>query len=128
VTLCIAFAAGADILIAIFLTYLLVRKRSTTAFAKTASLLQRLTVFAVNTGIWTATFALLSLVLLQVYPTNLLYVVFGIPAASIYCNTFLANLNARSYIRGEALPHDDDVDLFASSASPLSDTIKTDRR
>ena len=28
---------------------------------------------------------------------------FGIPLGSIYCNTLLANLNARSYIRGDAV-------------------------
>ncbi|KAF8131445.1 hypothetical protein EV363DRAFT_1165406, partial [Boletus edulis] len=30
----------------------------------------------------------------------LLYLVFAIPLASLYCNMFLANLNARMYIRG----------------------------
>ena len=55
---------------------------------------------------------------------------FGIPTASIYCNTLLANLNARSYIRGEALPHNVDVDLFAntSSSTRLSESVGMDGR
>ena len=35
--------------------------------ASTAHILQRLTVFAVNTGTWTATFALLTVIFVRVY-------------------------------------------------------------
>ncbi|KAH0836835.1 hypothetical protein J3R83DRAFT_8619 [Lanmaoa asiatica] len=90
------------VMIAMALTFLLVRQRATTGFANTGHILQRLAVFAVNTGIWTALFALLTLILLYVSPSNLLYALFGIPICPIYCNTLLANLNAREYIRGEA--------------------------
>jgi len=40
---------------------------------------------------------------MRAFPSNLLNVVFGIPLNSLYCNTVLANLNARAYIRGEAV-------------------------
>jgi len=53
-------SAAIDVLIAIALTFLLLRRRSTTGFASTAHILQRLTMFAVNTGLWTALFAVLS--------------------------------------------------------------------
>jgi len=120
-------AAGADILIAVFLTFLLVRKRTTTRFSGTAHVLQRLTVFAVNTGIWTATFALLSVILMDLYPSQIFYAIFGFPLCSVYCNTLLANLNARTYIRGETTTHHTDVELFTISTSRASDTTKVDK-
>ena len=45
------------------------------------------------------------------------YTVFGFPLCSVYCNTLLANLNARTYIRGETTTHHTDVDLFTTSTS-----------
>ena len=42
--------------------------------------------------------------------------VFAIPLSSLYCNTLLANLNARAYIRGEVV------------VSPVSDDTKADQQ
>ena len=47
---------------------------------------------------------------LQVYPSTLLNVLFAFPLCSVYCNTLLANLNARGYIRGEMTIHNLNVD------------------
>ncbi|KAG6381783.1 hypothetical protein JVT61DRAFT_389 [Boletus reticuloceps] len=77
-----------------------------------AHILQRLIVFTINTGIWTACFALLSVILLRIYPRNLRYAMFAIPLCSIYCNTVLANLNVRVYCRDKMMGHS--VDLQAS--------------
>ncbi|KAI9574189.1 hypothetical protein HD554DRAFT_5838 [Boletus coccyginus] len=98
----LALAAAVDVLIAIALTFLLLRQQAANGFASTAHILQRLVMFAVNTGIWTATFAVLALILLRALPSTLLTMVFAVPLSSLYCNTLLANLNARAYIRGEA--------------------------
>ncbi|KAF8141405.1 hypothetical protein EV363DRAFT_1578669 [Boletus edulis] len=103
----LSVAAATDVLIAAFLTVLLVRKRSTPVLSGMGHILHRLTVFAVNTGIWSATFAVLTLVLLCLYPHNSIYTVFGVPLCSIYCNTVLANLNARTYILGDMTTHVD---------------------
>ncbi|KAN0088217.1 hypothetical protein V8E55_005274 [Tylopilus felleus] len=123
-TLCFSIAAGIDVLIAMFMTFLLIRKRSATRFAGTAHILQRLTVFSVNTGTWTATFALLSVIFLHVFPSSLIYGVFAIPVCPIYCNTLLANLNARAYLRGEETAHDADMDLFSGSGLRVVNTSK----
>lgn len=48
---------------------------------------------------------------------GLIYAVFVIPICSVYCNTLLANLNARAYIRGEETVHDVDVDFKSFSSS-----------
>ncbi|KAF8448817.1 hypothetical protein L210DRAFT_2628303 [Boletus edulis BED1] len=125
----LATAAALDVSIAVFLTYLLLRKQSVTGYASTIQVLHRLTVFAVNAGTWTATFALLSVILLHIYPSNMLYVVFVFPICSIYCNTLLANLNGRMYIRGEATTHNVDLDLFNfNSAMPMSANTNGDNR
>jgi hypothetical protein len=117
----LSVAAGADVLIAVFLTLLLTRKRIATGYTSTAHILQRLMVFVVNAGIWTATFAILSLVLLHLYPTNLLYSVFAFPLCSVYCNTLLANLNARSYIRGDPVVDNIGAELAMGSPGASSD-------
>ncbi|KAG6380572.1 hypothetical protein JVT61DRAFT_4935 [Boletus reticuloceps] len=104
---------------------------------------------AVNTGIWTATFVILTLIFvrvvhrwrlisisssltqvpqMRVFPSTVLYVLFGIPLDSLYCNMLLANLNARAYIRGGGMmPVSDDTKakkqnrvIFISHTSSLS--------
>lgn len=115
--------------------------------ASTAHILQRLIVFAVNTGTWTATFALLTIILvralrddrirlqpfliqtqqLHIFPSNLIYTVFGVPLCTVYCNTVLANLNARAYVRGET-SHVIGTDLSTSSSSGVSDNTGTDNQ
>ncbi|KAH0828789.1 hypothetical protein J3R83DRAFT_3233 [Lanmaoa asiatica] len=126
----LSVAAAVDVLIAISLTFLLVSKWTTTGFTSTAHHLQRLAVFSVNTGIWTATFALLTVILMQLFPSNLLYAVFGIPLCSVYCNTLLANLNVREYVRSGVTVRNVGVDLFTSSSSrpEVSDDIKTEKQ
>jgi len=111
----------------------------------TAHILQRLTVFVVNAGIWTATFAILSLLFVSrsacqylllnltrtrkvhLYPSNLLNTVFTFSLCPVYCNTLLANLNARAYIRGEAMAYNADMDLFASTTSQAFDSTGDDK-
>ncbi|KAI9454598.1 hypothetical protein HD554DRAFT_372794 [Boletus coccyginus] len=61
----LSVAVTVDVLIAVVLMFLLVRKRAETGFSSTAHVLQRLTVFVVNAGIWTATFAILSLLFVR---------------------------------------------------------------
>ncbi|KAN0073573.1 hypothetical protein V8E55_012243 [Tylopilus felleus] len=101
----LAVGGMVDALIAIFMTILLLRQRTATEFVGTLHILQWLTIFAVNTGLWTAMFTVLSAVLMHVFSTSALYMVFSIPLSSLYCNAFLANLNVRSYVRGEGTTH-----------------------
>ncbi|KAF8448818.1 hypothetical protein L210DRAFT_3523213 [Boletus edulis BED1] len=108
----LSVAAVVDVLTAIFMTFLLLRKRSTAGYSSVTHILQRLIVFTINTGIWTAGFALLSVILLLIYPRDLRYAMFAIPLCSVYCNTLLANLNVRVYCRGKMMEHS--VDLQAS--------------
>lgn len=121
----LTLAAIVDVLIAISMTYLLFKRRAVAGFESSAHILQRLTVFAVNTGIWTASFAVLSAILLRALPsTNGLYLVFSVPLPAIYCNTLLANLNARTYIRGGTTSHE----LVVMSGGGMSGGTRTDTR
>ncbi|KAF8555072.1 hypothetical protein OG21DRAFT_1603108 [Imleria badia] len=126
-TSCLAITVAVDVLIAITMTFLLFRHRNATGFASTEHILQRLTVFAVNTGIWTATVAALSLILMRVFPTSLLYMVFCNPLGSVYCNALLANLNARTYIRGGKATHNAGADM-AMMSLPVSDVTKAEKQ
>ncbi|KAF9230599.1 hypothetical protein BU15DRAFT_69060 [Melanogaster broomeanus] len=93
-------AAAVDIVIAIAMCTLLAMGR--TGFSeKTDQMLLRLIVISLNTGLWTAILALLSIILLVSLPsTETLYTGFYYPICSLYCNTLLANLNIRPYLRG----------------------------
>ncbi|KAN0088218.1 hypothetical protein V8E55_005275 [Tylopilus felleus] len=124
-TLSFSVAAAVDILIAIFMTFLLLRQRTVIGFANTVQLLQRLTVLAVNTGIWTATFALLSIILLHLFPSNMIYAVFSFPICSVYCNTLLANLNGRAYLRGEETVQ---MDMFKTSSLRVPNSTSNDQQ
>ncbi|KAI9568509.1 hypothetical protein HD554DRAFT_2098636 [Boletus coccyginus] len=123
----LSVGAAVDVLIAVVFTLLLLRKGIATEFSSTAHILRRLILFVVNAGIWTATFALLCLIFLHLYRSASLYVVFGYPLCSVYCNTLLANLNARAYIRGETTTLNTDADLFTSSTQRVPDSNRDDK-
>ncbi|KAF9238079.1 hypothetical protein BU15DRAFT_62726 [Melanogaster broomeanus] len=93
-------AAAVDIVIAIAMCTLLAMGR--TGFSeKTDRMLLRLIVISLNTGLWTAILALLSMILLMSLPsTEMLYTGVNYPLCSLYCNTLLANLNIRPYLQG----------------------------
>ncbi|KAI9060945.1 hypothetical protein FKP32DRAFT_1730168 [Trametes sanguinea] len=67
----------------------------------TDRLIYRLTAFAINTGVWTALCALFTIITLAAYPNIQIYVSLNLVICPLYCNTLLANLNARGYIRGD---------------------------
>ncbi|KIJ64820.1 hypothetical protein HYDPIDRAFT_28180 [Hydnomerulius pinastri MD-312] len=94
-------AAAVDIVIAIAMCTLLAMGR--TGFnKKTDRMLLRLMIISLNSGLWTAVLALLSTVLLVALPsTEIVYAGVYYPLCTLYCNTLLANLNVRSYLRGD---------------------------
>ncbi|KAF9238062.1 hypothetical protein BU15DRAFT_75458 [Melanogaster broomeanus] len=88
-------AMAVDITITIALCTLLAMGR--TGFHEgTDRMLLRLIFISVNTGLSSALFAFLSVILLVVYPTDLIFTALYYPLCTVYCNTLLASLNARS--------------------------------
>lgn len=57
----------------------------------------------------------------------MIYAVPATPLCAAYCNTVLANLNARVYIAREEAPQTVDMDLFPNSSVPVSDNTRTDQ-
>jgi hypothetical protein len=91
----LAVMAFVDIAIAFFLAkYLRILHRQAMTFALSETI-QRLIIFSILSGIWTALFALLDMITYLGFPNAAVYVLFDLPLCSLYCNTLLASLNSR---------------------------------
>ncbi|PAV15923.1 hypothetical protein PNOK_0878100 [Pyrrhoderma noxium] len=85
--------AVTDILITATLIALLHRSR--TGFRRSDNMINRLILFTVNTGALTSILAIIIVIMIQLYPTTLIYVAFYCCISRFYTNTLLATLNAR---------------------------------
>ncbi|KAH7921096.1 hypothetical protein BV22DRAFT_753441 [Leucogyrophana mollusca] len=93
----LATALGVDIIISASLTYLLIKERSLGKVESYEKIMQRLVLFSINSGAWTAIFSVLAI--FARFSQDEIYVVFDFPLCPLYCNALLANLNVRSYVR-----------------------------
>ncbi|KAJ4480144.1 hypothetical protein J3R30DRAFT_2583565 [Lentinula aciculospora] len=92
-----ALAAVSDVIIAGILTFLL--QKSKTGFQRSDTMLNKLTVFAVNTGALTSFCAVASLISILAAPNTFIYILFFFCMGRLYTNSLLATLNARKKIR-----------------------------
>ncbi|KAG9224285.1 hypothetical protein CCMSSC00406_0004784 [Pleurotus cornucopiae] len=97
-----ALGAAGDVVIAFALCVLLHRSR--TGFQRSDSMINKLIIFAVNTGVLTSLCAIASLIsasprLIAVAPDTFLYIAFFFCLGRLYSNSLLATLNARKMIR-----------------------------
>ncbi|KAJ7780331.1 hypothetical protein DFH07DRAFT_470123 [Mycena maculata] len=95
-----ALAAAGDLFIAATLCGLLIRSR--TGFHRSDTMIKKLIIFAVNTGVITTACAIASLVSIVVAGNTFIYILFFFCMGRLYCNSLLATLNARKFIRGAA--------------------------
>ncbi|KAI0676815.1 hypothetical protein C8Q78DRAFT_1073593 [Trametes maxima] len=102
------FAAAGDVVIATILCTILHFSR--TGFSKSNTLINRLMVFAVNTGLLTSVCACLSLITILSLPDTFIYITFFFLVGRLYCNSLMATLNARKSLR-EASGNDVSVSL-----------------
>ncbi|TBU28080.1 hypothetical protein BD309DRAFT_872291 [Dichomitus squalens] len=93
--------AFVDIAIVAMMIYSLLRE-GYPRFQSSRRMIFRLIVLTINTGLWTAVFAIIDLGLIVPYPNQLYYCAVDFPLTSLYLNSLLANLNARDYIRSAA--------------------------
>ncbi|KIK53254.1 hypothetical protein GYMLUDRAFT_49421 [Collybiopsis luxurians FD-317 M1] len=84
-----------DLVIAGLMWYFLSQAMRDTRFSRTHSLLRRLAILSINTGLWTAIFALLTLILSVALPVTDWYSVSAWPLTALYVNSCLMNLNSR---------------------------------
>jgi hypothetical protein len=89
----------ADIFIASALCFFLRRFR--TGHKRADSLVNTLTVYAVNTGAFTAAISLLTLIFYNWHPRNFEFMAFYFILSKLYAISFLCTLNTRKIIRGK---------------------------
>ncbi|KAF5346449.1 hypothetical protein D9756_010069 [Leucocoprinus leucothites] len=91
-----ALSTTIDVLIAGSLVYLLHSAR--TGFKRSDTMINKLIVFVVNTGVLTTLCAIAALICLVASPRTLIYASFYFCIGRFYVNSFLATLNARTSI------------------------------
>jgi len=71
-----------------------------TGYSKDDSLVNSLTLYAVNTGVLTSAVSLATLILYDIMPQNFIFMGFYFVLSKLYANSFLATLNTRRVLRG----------------------------
>ncbi|KAG1813405.1 hypothetical protein EV424DRAFT_1416876 [Suillus variegatus] len=95
-----AVAAAGDILIAVLLCTFL--QRSRTGFRRSETMIKKLMLFTINTGLLTSVCAMMSFISIVVWPDTYIYIAFYFCVGRLYCNSLLATLNARKGIRRDS--------------------------
>lgn len=95
-----AVAAAGDILITIFLCISL--QQSRTGLHQSDTLINKLMLFSINTGLLTSICAVMSLISILVWPDTYVYIAFYFCLGRLYCNSLLATLNVRKGIRRDS--------------------------
>jgi len=113
-----ALSTTVDVIIASSLCLLLNRAR--TGFKKSDTIINRLIIFVVNTGVLTTCCAISSLISLVVSPKSLIYASFYFCIGRFYTNSFLATLNARQSLKGNV--DDTSYMMMSVPGNPLSPT------
>ncbi|EJC98995.1 uncharacterized protein FOMMEDRAFT_23354 [Fomitiporia mediterranea MF3/22] len=90
--------AASDVAITASLIWLL--QRSRTGFKRSDSIINRLIMFSLNTGLLTGLDAIMSLITNTVFPTTFIYICFYVNVSRLYCNSLLATLNSRRGLNG----------------------------
>ncbi|KAJ3928235.1 MAG: hypothetical protein NXY57DRAFT_1041793 [Lentinula lateritia] len=86
-----------DLLIASILTYLL--QRCKTGFKRTNTMINKLIILAINTGVITSLCAISSLISFLAAPNTFIYISFFFSMGRLYTNSLLTSLNCRQRIR-----------------------------
>ncbi|KAF8211493.1 hypothetical protein K438DRAFT_1958595 [Mycena galopus ATCC 62051] len=116
--------AAADFVIALILVFYL--RRSRTGFKKSDTMISKLIMFSVSTGLLTSICAVASLVSILVWGQTLIYVAFYFSLGRLYFNSVLATLNARKDIRAMTDdPEDLTFSLHTLSKGPRNMSSKT---
>ncbi|KAF7293888.1 hypothetical protein HMN09_01184900 [Mycena chlorophos] len=97
VILWLTFQSFSDL--GISLTLIVALTRSRTGFRKTDSVINRLIIGAIETGVFASTFAMGDLFSFVFFQSSNLYLLFAFPIGRIYTNTLLHVLNSRAAIR-----------------------------
>ncbi|KAG6810845.1 hypothetical protein H0H92_010110 [Tricholoma furcatifolium] len=105
-----ALSTATDILIAVTLCFMLNKAR--TGFKTSDTMINRLIIFVINTGVITSLCAIAALTSVLVSPTTLIYASFYFCIGRLYTNSLLATLNARRSITAGV--YDDGTHMMVS--------------
>ncbi|OJA19252.1 hypothetical protein AZE42_05986 [Rhizopogon vesiculosus] len=121
-----ALAAAGDVLIAVFLCTLL--QQSRTGFRRSDTMISKLILFSINTGLLTSVCAVMSLISITVWPGTFIYIAFYFCLGRLYCNSLLATLNARKSLRGDSRDENMSLSLQGIQKSTASGIGTSQRR
>ncbi|PIL27189.1 hypothetical protein GSI_10332 [Ganoderma sinense ZZ0214-1] len=110
--------AFVDTAIPVLMVYALL-KDGAPQFSGSRKIIFKLTALTINTGLWTAVFAIFVLVLYIPYQQELYYCAVDFPLAVLYLNSLLANLNAREYVRGGKTDVECTFNSYMLNGSPV---------
>ncbi|KIP06228.1 hypothetical protein PHLGIDRAFT_19513 [Phlebiopsis gigantea 11061_1 CR5-6] len=97
-SLSLSLGTATDIVTAFALCFFLHGLR--TGYSKDDSLVNRLTLYAVNTGILTSAVSVATMILYNLMPDNFIFMALYFVLSKLYANSFLATLNTRRVLRG----------------------------
>ncbi|KAF8310900.1 uncharacterized protein EI90DRAFT_3098792 [Cantharellus anzutake] len=109
--------AAADLVIALSVSYFLQTRR--TGVLQTDTVLRKLTIYAINTGLLTSILALVVMFVFALYGLHFVHMIFILPLGGVYTASLLANLHSRSRLWKE-LHHqgENDFPIHLSHLSP----------
>jgi len=87
-----------DVVIAVYMCLLLQRRR--TGFQKTDSIINRMVLYTISTGLVTCVLSCVYIVLFTKYQSGFGVLVIGMPLGGFYSITMLTNLHMRTRLRG----------------------------
>ncbi|KAJ6537205.1 hypothetical protein DFH09DRAFT_1178240 [Mycena vulgaris] len=113
-----ALSTGADVFITSILCFMLHQTKPPSL--QTETIINRLILFTINTGLLTSLCALGSLISLISSPRTLIYASFYFCVGRLYSNSLLASLNARNVIRGRINDIDSNFHLKAFTPTRIT--------
>ncbi|KAI5885041.1 uncharacterized protein SCHCODRAFT_02594195 [Schizophyllum commune H4-8] len=112
-----------DLTMAGLLSALLYKQRKDTPYQRTSEMLRRLFYYSINTGTWTAVFALVAILTVSFQPKTAWWAaIFDVGVCGVYSNTLLVNLNGRDFAAGEPEVSHSPVSAQSTKHGPLRDS------
>ncbi|KAL1715536.1 hypothetical protein EV715DRAFT_294095 [Schizophyllum commune] len=109
-----------DLTMAGLLSALLYKQRKETPYQRTSEMLRRLFYYSINTGTWTAVFALVAMFTVSFQPKTAWWAaIFDVGVCGVYSNTLLVNLNGRDFAAGEPEVSHSPVSAQSTKHGPL---------
>ncbi|KAL7280594.1 hypothetical protein ACG7TL_005529 [Trametes sanguinea] len=103
-SIALGLGMATDVITAAALCYFL--RGLKTGYHRDDSIVNTLTLYAINTGVITSAISLSTLILYDLMPTNFIFMAFYFVLSKVYANSFFAALNTRRSVRGRGTEGD----------------------